>query len=131
VQNDPLANLTSRGEIPIVAAPPTIPHRDFVPWRFSDAGRRSAWLVSWVPASENLRSTGLTQRSKHAFSGIRDRDSLARQARRIIHAAARFHRSDWWRGGVAGGGAGAAADVAGDRFPRPKVTGSSPVWTTN
>ena len=25
-----------------------------MPWRFSDAGRRSARLVSWVPASENL-----------------------------------------------------------------------------
>src|SRR5260370_8442826 len=43
-----------RGETPIVAAPPPFPTRDFVPWRFSDAGRRSAWLASWVPASENL-----------------------------------------------------------------------------
>jgi hypothetical protein len=33
-------------------------------------------------------STGLTQRSKHQFSDINDRDSLAQQARRIIHAAA-------------------------------------------
>jgi hypothetical protein len=31
------------------------PNRDFLPWRFSDAGRRSAWLASCVPASENLR----------------------------------------------------------------------------
>jgi hypothetical protein len=35
-----------------------------VPWRFSDAGRRSAWLASWVPASENLRRFGLMHRSK-------------------------------------------------------------------
>jgi hypothetical protein len=52
------------GQLPIVLCPggqlhsPTFPHRDFVPWRFSDAGRRSAWLASWVPASENLRGTG-------------------------------------------------------------------------
>jgi hypothetical protein len=25
-----------------------------VPWRFSDAGRRSAWLASWVPAAKTL-----------------------------------------------------------------------------
>jgi hypothetical protein len=30
-----------------------------VPWRFSDAGRRSAWLASCVPASENLHNIGL------------------------------------------------------------------------
>ena len=30
--------------------------RDFVPWRFSDAGRRSAWL-DLMPASENLHIT--------------------------------------------------------------------------
>src|SRR6516164_9775736 len=52
------AIIASGRQIPIVAAPPTIPHRDFVPWRFSDAGRRSAWLASWVPASENLRKEG-------------------------------------------------------------------------
>ena len=33
----------ARGEIPIVAAPPPFPTRDFLPWRFSAAGRRSAW----------------------------------------------------------------------------------------
>src|SRR5262249_61858067 len=31
--------------------------RDFVPWPFTDDGRRSAWLASWVPAYENLRKT--------------------------------------------------------------------------
>jgi len=30
----------------IVAAPPPFPTRDFVPWRFSAAGRRSAWIAS-------------------------------------------------------------------------------------
>src|SRR5271169_2811721 len=29
--------------------PPCPTHRDSVPWRFSDAGRRSAWLASLVP----------------------------------------------------------------------------------
>jgi hypothetical protein len=34
-----------RGKIPIEPAAPSLPtDRDFVPWRFSDAGRRSAWL---------------------------------------------------------------------------------------
>ena len=33
----------ARGEIAIVAAPPPFPTRDFLPWRFSAAGRRSAW----------------------------------------------------------------------------------------
>jgi hypothetical protein len=33
------------GKIPIaLAAPPPQTSRDFVPWRFSAAGRRSAWL---------------------------------------------------------------------------------------
>ena len=34
-------------QIPIAerAARPTAPSRDFVPWRFSDAGHRSAWLA--------------------------------------------------------------------------------------
>jgi hypothetical protein len=32
-----------------------------VPWRFSDAGRRSAWLASWVPASENLHKAQSTK----------------------------------------------------------------------
>jgi len=36
-----------RDQIPIVlAAPPHIPHRDFVPWRFSVAGRFSAPILS-------------------------------------------------------------------------------------
>jgi hypothetical protein len=33
----------ARGETPIVAAPPPFPTRDFLPWRFSAASRRSAW----------------------------------------------------------------------------------------
>ena len=32
-------------------------YRDFVPWRFSDAGHRSAWLDRRLPASENLHKT--------------------------------------------------------------------------
>jgi hypothetical protein len=35
----------TRGKIPIApAAPPPQTSRDFVPWRFLDAGRQSAWL---------------------------------------------------------------------------------------
>jgi hypothetical protein len=33
----------ARGETPIVAAPPPFPTRDFLPWRFTAAGRRNAW----------------------------------------------------------------------------------------
>ena len=37
----------ARGKIPIAPAAPPLPtSRDFVPWRFSDAGRRSAWIAS-------------------------------------------------------------------------------------
>jgi hypothetical protein len=40
-----------RGQIPIAPAAPTPPpSSDFVPWRFSDAGHRSAWLASSSPA---------------------------------------------------------------------------------
>jgi hypothetical protein len=35
----------TRGEIPIaLAAPPPHTSRDFVPWRFSAAGHRNAWI---------------------------------------------------------------------------------------
>ena len=54
-------------QIPIAkpaARPTERPSRDFVPWRFSDAGCRSAWLDRRTPASENLRRTGLMHRSK-------------------------------------------------------------------
>jgi hypothetical protein len=44
LQNDPPAKLTSRGEIPIGCGTRLrSPTRDFVPWRFSAAGPRSAW----------------------------------------------------------------------------------------
>src|SRR5215469_16002134 len=32
--------------------------RDFVPWRFSDAGLRAVWRGSSLPASENLHTSG-------------------------------------------------------------------------
>ena len=34
---------------------------DFVPWRFSNAGRMTAWQASSLPASENLTQ----QRTSH------------------------------------------------------------------
>ena len=52
-----LGRTSARGQIPIALAallPPT--SRDFVPWRFSDAGHWSAWIVPPSPASENLHT---------------------------------------------------------------------------
>src|SRR5487761_2571703 len=44
-----------RRQIPIAPAAPSVPTpRDFLPWRFSDAGRSSTWIVPPLPASENL-----------------------------------------------------------------------------
>jgi hypothetical protein len=49
-----------RGQIPIATRTAGCPtHRDFVPWRFSDAGRQSEGIVMSRPASENLH------RSRH------------------------------------------------------------------
>src|SRR5215470_10744350 len=102
--------------IPIGAAPPTFPHRDFVPWRFSDAGRRSAWLASWVPASENLRKTGLPRCKKGRSKLASRRDATRSHATLtaiqrlggMTDAAAGVHRGARERGGVAARGAGAA-----------------------
>jgi len=47
------------GQIPIVpAAPPSTPHRGFVQWRLSDAGRRSMSHRHQRPASETLNISG-------------------------------------------------------------------------
>jgi len=49
-----------RRQIPIASTAPTgapLP-RDFVPWRFSDAGRSSAPICSCLPAAENLHKGG-------------------------------------------------------------------------
>jgi hypothetical protein len=44
-----------RGQIPIEpAAPPAPTSRDFVPWRFSDAAGRSAWMASSCRRPRNL-----------------------------------------------------------------------------
>jgi hypothetical protein len=44
-----------RGQIPIAsAAPPPPTSRDFVPWRFSDAGRHSPWMISSSRRPRNL-----------------------------------------------------------------------------
>ena len=54
-----------RSQIPIAsAAPPPPTSRDFVPWRFSDAGRHSAWMASSSRRPRNLhRSRHLTLQS--------------------------------------------------------------------
>jgi hypothetical protein len=40
--------------------------RDFVPWRFLDAGQLSLRTVSSLPASKNLHKNGLMHRSKES-----------------------------------------------------------------
>ena len=57
-------NACARGEIPIVAAPPPFPTRDFLPWRFSAAGRRSAWRDRHPGSrkpTQNRKSADLTR----------------------------------------------------------------------
>jgi hypothetical protein len=62
---EPAAKSSSR---PLHLLLPT--SRDFVPWRFSDAGRRSAWWPSCVPASENLhRWRHIDPNVRHATRG--------------------------------------------------------------
>jgi hypothetical protein len=74
----------ARGETPIVAAPPPFPTRDFLPWRFSAAGRRSAW--------RDLHSGGRkpAQSTKHKMRhGARSFDHLvggSKQHRRHVKA---------------------------------------------
>ena len=62
-----------RGQIPIAsAAPPPPTSRDFVPWRFSDAGRHSAWMASSCRRPRNLHTTRLMHRSNdEAMSSFR------------------------------------------------------------
>jgi hypothetical protein len=49
-----------RGQIPIEpAAPPAPTSRDFVPWRFSDAGGRSPWMPSSCRRPRNLHNNRL------------------------------------------------------------------------
>jgi hypothetical protein len=57
-----------RGQIPIAsAAPPPPTSRDFVPWRFSDAGRHSAWMASSCRRPRNLHISGLMHRTKRVL----------------------------------------------------------------
>jgi hypothetical protein len=64
--------------LPSRAAPTCDPHsarcsagchtsRDFVPWRFLDAGQLSLRSVSSLPASKNQHMTGLMQRNRRAY----------------------------------------------------------------
>ena len=47
------------GKIPIAhAAPPTLTSRDFVPWRFLDAGQQNRVDSVGIPASKNLHKGG-------------------------------------------------------------------------
>ena len=63
------------GKIPIAhAAPPTLTSRDFVPWRFLDAGRNTAWIVS---ASRRPKTC-----TKSEVAGLFDNAAIARVAQR-------------------------------------------------
>jgi hypothetical protein len=42
-----------------------------VPWRFSDAGRRSAWDSLVMPASENLRNIGSGSSSQSVYMPLK------------------------------------------------------------
>src|SRR5580693_909999 len=52
--------------IPIALAALRVPYsRDFVHWRFSDAGRRSAWTASSCRRPKTCTKTEVTQREWH------------------------------------------------------------------
>jgi hypothetical protein len=55
------------------------------------------------------------------FQRIIGRGRLPRSAREITDATARVHRGAWERGGVAGGGPGAAAGIAGYRCAQRSI----------
>ena len=65
-----------RSEIPIDSAARPPPPNDFVPWRFSAAGRPSPWLASSLPAAENLHKAQNRTSSKF----YRDPDSSSNLA---------------------------------------------------
>jgi hypothetical protein len=74
----------TRGEIPIApAAPPPHTYRDFVPWRFLDAGRHSAWKGSSCRRPKACTTTD----SCSAANCI-----LIRSLHRRARAGARAHR---------------------------------------
>ena len=63
IRNAPLSNPHRSGRSIQKSRPPQrLSRSDFVPWRFSDAGRLSAWMGPGMPASENLHMTGTRAR---------------------------------------------------------------------
>jgi hypothetical protein len=46
-----------------------LPARDFVPWRFSDAGRQSAWMASTFRRPRNLHNSGHAAAAASSASG--------------------------------------------------------------
>ena len=66
-----------RGQIPIAsAAPPPPTSHDFVPWRFSDAGRPSAWMASSCRRPRNLHKRRNT-RGEEMFSASPPKPDIA------------------------------------------------------
>jgi len=46
-----------------------LPARDFVPWRFSDAGRQSAWMASTFRRPRNLHKSGHSHHNRKRVHG--------------------------------------------------------------
>jgi hypothetical protein len=62
--------------------------RDFVPWRFSDAGRISVWRPACLPASENLHKSG------HSRNELRKKESPPTP--NCVPVCVTFPTSDAW-----------------------------------
>jgi hypothetical protein len=63
--------------------------RGEVPWRFSEADRRSAWLASSSPASENLHMNGLMHSSNRRCYSITSSAVASNSAARAFMQFAR------------------------------------------
>ena len=65
VKNHSASNSCASGQFPIApAAPAVTTDRDFVPWRFSNAGRISAWRVTSFRRPRNLHTSKLMRCNK-------------------------------------------------------------------
>jgi len=62
------------GKIPIApAAPPLHTSRDFVPWRFLDAGRNTAWIVSASRRPKTCTKGDIADRSRVSLLDVQNR----------------------------------------------------------
>jgi hypothetical protein len=64
------------GKIPIApAAPPPHTSRDFVPWRFLDAGRKTAWIVSASRRPKTCTEVAIQSLASEQLKSTRSRGS--------------------------------------------------------